>query len=133
MLNDISMMGRLVANPELRHTKGESPLSVCTFRIACDRDFGKKEEKKTDFMSCTAWRSTAEFVSQHFKKGRMIVVHGRIQDREWTDKDNNKRTDKEIIVENAYFGDSKRLDSASSSTAPDSGGYPSGNGEPVDF
>ena len=107
MLNHITLMGRLVADPELRRTTNGTP--VASFRIACDRDFsGKGEEKKCDFFSCVAWRHTGEFISKYFTKGRMIVIDGRLENRDWNDKDGNKRTSTEIIVENAYFGDSKK-------------------------
>jgi single-strand DNA-binding protein len=103
MLNHITIMGRLTSDPELRRT--QSGTAVTSFAIACDRDFGEKE---TDFIPCTAWRQTGEFVSKHFSKGRMIVVSGRLQMRKWTDKDGNNRTSAEVVAENVYFGDSKK-------------------------
>lgn len=102
MLNHITIMGRLTKDPELRRT--QSGTAVASFTIACDRDFGDKE---TDFIECTAWKNTAEFVNKYFAKGRMIVVSGRLQMRKWEDKNGNKRTSAEIVVDNAYFGDSK--------------------------
>ena len=105
MLNKIIMMGRLTRDPELRKA-GETP--VCSFSIACDRDFKSKSgEKETDFVDVVAWRATAEFVSKYFTKGRMVVVEGRLQNRDWTDKEGNKRRTTEIIANNVYFGDSK--------------------------
>ena len=108
MLNHITLMGRLVADPELRRTG--SGVAVTTFRIAVDRDFAPKDggERKADFITCVAWRQTGEFISKYFAKGRMIVVDGRLEMRDWNDRDGNKRTTAEVIVENAYFGDSKR-------------------------
>ena len=108
MLNHITVMGRLVRDPELRRTG--NGVAVASFRVAVDRDYTPKDggERKTDFIDCVAWRSTGEFISKYFTKGRMIVVDGRLEMRDWTDKDGNKRTSAEIIVENAYFGDSKR-------------------------
>ncbi len=108
MLNHITIMGRLVRDPELRRTG--SGVAVASFRVAVDRDFVSKEggERKADFIDCVAWRQTGEFVSKYFTKGRMIVVDGRLEMRDWTDKDGNKRTTAEIVVANAYFGDSKR-------------------------
>ena len=99
MLNKIFLMGRLVADPELRTTP--SGVSVSTFRIACDRDFKDKEtgERETDFINIVAWRQTAEFVSRSFSKGRMAVVVGRLQIRNYTDRDGNKRTAAEVIAE----------------------------------
>ena len=108
MLNHITIMGRLVRDPELRRTG--SGIAVTSFSVAVDRDFGGKDggEKETDFIDCVAWRQTGEFVSKYFTKGRMIVVSGRLQIRPWTDKDGNKRRSAEIVADNVYFGDSKR-------------------------
>ena len=117
MLNHIVIMGRLTRDPELRRTG--TGVAVTSFTVAVDRDFGKNEngEKETDFIDCVAWRQTGEFVSKYFTKGRMIVVDGRLEMRDWTDKEGNKRTTAEVIVDNAYFGDSKR-DSDSGYSAP---------------
>jgi len=108
MLNHIVIMGRLVRDPELRRTG--TGVAVASFCVAVDRDFVSKDggERKTDFIDCVAWRQTGEFISKYFTKGRMIVVDGRLEMRDWTDKDGNKRTSAEINVANAYFGDSKR-------------------------
>ena len=108
MLNHITLMGRLTRDPELRRTG--SGVAVASFSIAVDRDFGGRDggEKKTDFIDCVAWRQTGEFISKYFTKGRMIVVDGRLEMRDWTDKEGNKRRTAEVIVANAYFGDSKR-------------------------
>ncbi len=108
MLNHITIMGRLTRDPELRRTG--SGVAVTSFRVAVDRDFQPKDggERKADFIDCVAWRQTGEFISKYFTKGRMIVVDGRLEMRDWTDKEGNKRTSAEIIVANAYFGDSKR-------------------------
>lgn len=116
MLNNIIIMGRLVKAPELKSTK--SGISVLSFSVANERDFAKGEEKKTDFIDCVAWRSTAEFISKYFKKGSMIVVQGRLQSRKWEDRDGNKRTSWEIQVNNAYFGESKK-ETNSSDSAPE--------------
>ena len=116
MLNHIVIMGRLVRDPELRRTG--SGVAVASFRVAVDRDFAPKDgsERKADFIDCVAWRQTGEFISKYFAKGRMIIVDGRLEMRDWTDKEGNKRTSAEIVVANAYFGDSKRDgDSGSSS------------------
>ncbi len=108
MLNHITLMGRLVRDPELRRTG--SGIAVASFRIAVDRDYQPKDggERKADFIDCVAWRQTGEFICKYFSKGRMIVVDGRLEMRDWTDKDGNKRTTAEVNVDNAYFGDSKR-------------------------
>ena len=108
MLNHITIMGRLVRDPELRRTG--TGVAVASFRVAVDRDFAPKDggERKADFIDCVAWRQTGEFISKYFTKGRMIIVDGRLEMRDWTDKDGNKRTSAEVVVANAYFGDSKR-------------------------
>lgn len=113
MLNQIVLMGRLTRDPELRHT--QSGLSVTSFSLAVERDYGQNgEEKQTDFIDVVAWRNTAEFVSKYFTKGRMAVVNGRLQIRDWTDKDGNKRRSAEILADRVYFGDSRRDESGSS-------------------
>ncbi|MBQ1372560.1 MAG: single-stranded DNA-binding protein [Oscillospiraceae bacterium] len=108
MLNHIVLMGRLVRDPELRRTQSGVP--VATFRMAVDRDFGNREtgEREADFIDVVAWRQTGEFVSKYFAKGRMAVVSGRLQIRNFTDKDGNKRSAAEVVADNVYFGDSKR-------------------------
>ena len=108
MLNHITIMGRMVKDPELRRTG--SGTAVASFTLAVDRDFSGKDggEKETDFIDCTAWRNTAEFVSKYLSKGRMAVVSGRLQIRNWTDKDGNKRRTAEVVADNCYFGDSKK-------------------------
>ena len=108
MLNHIVIMGRLTRDPELRYTQSQIP--VASFRVAVDRDFGRGEERQTDFIDCVAWRSTGEFVSKYFQKGSMAVVSGRLQIRDWTDRDGNKRRSAEVVVDNVYFGESKRRD-----------------------
>ena len=108
MLNHITIMGRLVRDPELRRTG--SGIAVTSFTVAVDRDFGGRDggEKETDFIDCVAWRQTGEFVSKYFTKGSMIVVSGRLQIRNWNDKDGNKRRSAEVVADNVYFGESKR-------------------------
>ena len=109
MLNHIVLMGRLTRDPELRRTG--SGIAVASFSLAVDRDFGSSAnngEKETDFIDIVAWRNTAEFVSKYFTKGRMAVVSGRLQIRNWTDKEGNKRRSAEVVADNVYFGESKR-------------------------
>jgi single-strand DNA-binding protein len=105
MLNKIDIMGRLTRNPELRHTA--SGKSVANFAVAVDRDF---EKNQTDFIDVVCWGNTADFVSSYFTKGRMAVVSGRLQIREWTDRDGTKRKASEVVADNVYFGDSKKED-----------------------
>ena len=130
MLNHITIMGRLIRDPELRRTG--SGIAVASFTVAVDRDFGGRDggEKETDFIDCVAWRQTGEFVSKYFTKGRMIVVSGRLQIRSWTDKDGNKRRTAEVVADNCYFGDSKRdsENSGSSYGGNAYGGNSYGNG-----
>ncbi len=107
MLNRIIVMGRMTRDPELRRTNSGTAVASCT--VAVDRDFKSQSgEKETDFIDVVAWRNTAEFVSKYFSKGRMAVVEGRLQLRDWTDKDGNKRRTAEIVADSVYFGDSKR-------------------------
>ena len=108
MLNHITIMGRLTRDPEMRTT--QSGVAVASFTLAVDRDFGGRDggEKQTDFIDCTAWRHTAEFVSKYFSKGRMAVVSGRLQIDSYTDNDGNKRRSAKVIADNIYFGDSKK-------------------------
>lgn len=106
MLNRIILMGRLTADPELKSTS--SGTEVCSFTIAVDRDYQRAgEEKQTDFIDVVAWRSTAEFVSRYFTKGRMIVVQGSLQSRRWQDRDGNKRVSWEVQADRIYFAGEK--------------------------
>ena len=109
MLNHIVLMGRLTRDPELRRTPNGTP--VASFTLAVDRDFASREsgEKETDFIDVVAWRHTAEFVSKYFSKGQMAAVSGRLQIRDWTDKDGEKRRTAEVVAKNVYFADSKKL------------------------
>ena len=117
MLNKIFLMGRLTRDPELKRT--QSGTAVTSFSLAVDRDFkGQNGEKETDFIDVVAWRNTAEFVSSYFTKGRMAIVEGRLQVREYTDRDGNKRRTAEVIADHVYFGDSKREDSQTGGYAP---------------
>ena len=130
-LNIIVLQGRLVRDPEMRTT--QSGVAVASFTLAVDRDFSCRDcgEKQTDFIDCTAWRHTAEFVSKYFSKGRMAVVSGRLQIDNYTDNDGNKRKAAKVIADNIYFGDSKKdgatgsqSDEASSFTPAPSGFVP---------
>nr|DAR23375.1 MAG TPA: Single strand binding protein [Caudoviricetes sp.] len=104
MLNVVALMGRLVADPELKTT--QSGNSVCTFRVAVDRSYvSQGEERQADFITVTAWRKTAEFVSKYFQKGSMISVHGRLETRQYQDKNGNNRTATEVLAaEVGFFG-----------------------------
>lgn len=109
MLNTIALQGTLVADPVIRYTQNQTP--VTTFRLAVQRDYVPKgQERETDFIDCTAWRATAEFVSKHFLKGSKAIVEGRLQMREYTDKDGNKRTAYEVVCEHVYFGERRQGD-----------------------
>lgn len=107
MLNTIAIMGRLTADPILRRT--QSGVAVATFTLACERDFAPQgADKETDFIDVCAWRYTAEFVEKYFSKGQMAVVTGRLQIRNWEDKEGNKRRSAEILADHVYFGEAKR-------------------------
>lgn len=107
MLNKCVFMGRMTRDPELRSTG--SGKSVTSFTIACERDMKDKDgSRTTDFIDCVAWGPTAEFAAKYFGKGRMAIIDGRIQVRDWTDKNGNKRKNAEIQVSNIYFADSKK-------------------------
>lgn len=120
MLNHVILMGRLTADPELRKTA--SDLSVTSFTLAVDRNYGKGADRQTDFINCVAWRQTAEFISRYFSKGRLMAVEGSLQVRNYVDKNENKRQAVEVLVDQAFFADSKN--SAPSSSAVDDFGPP---------
>ena len=110
MLNHIVIMGRLGKDPELRRT--QSGVAVATFNVAVDRDFKDKAtgQRATDWITCVAWRGTAEFVEKYFSKGSLAVVSGRLQMRDWTDKDGNRRISAEVLVDSIYFGGANKRD-----------------------
>ena len=112
-MNNIVLMGRLTRDPELRHTQSGTP--VASFTLAVDRRFTPKDgsERQTDFIDIVAWQSTAEFVSRYFTKGQMAALTGRLQIRDWTDKEGNKRRSAEVVAENIYFTESKKSREAS--------------------
>lgn len=135
MLNQVTIMGRLTRDPELRRTG--SGIAVASFTLAVDRDRPQKEsgQRETDFINCVAWRHTAEFVSSYFCKGQMAIVNGRLSVRGFTDSDRKKRYATEVIAENVYFGEPKRIQAA----APDvpnataaSEGYGGGDFSPIE-
>ena len=105
MLNIAVIMGRLTADPELKTT--QNGISVCSFSVAVERNYETNGQRETDFINCVAWRQTAEFISRYFHKGSMIAINGSIQQRQYTDKDGNKRNAFEILVDNANFCGSK--------------------------
>ena len=122
MLNRIIVMGRMTRDPELRRTN--SGTAVASFTVAVDRDFKSQSgEKETDFIDVVAWRNTAEFVSKYFSKGRMAVVEGRLQLRDWTDKEGNKRRTAEIVADSVYFGDSKKDNESAPAQSEPQGGF----------
>lgn len=130
MLNRIVLMGRLTRDPELRRT--QSGTAVTSFSLAVDRDFKSQSgEKETDFIDIVAWRNTAEFVTKYFSKGRMAVVEGRLQIRDWTDNNGGKRRSAEVVADNVYFGDSKRDSAPGDYGAPPAYGMPAGRGAPA--
>lgn len=119
MLNTISLMGRLTRDPELRRT--QSGTAVTSFTLAVDRDFKSADgAKDTDFIDVVAWKGTAEMAAKYLSKGRMAVVKGRLQLRDWTDKEGNKRRSAEVMAESVFFADSRAARSGASepSAAP---------------
>lgn len=111
MLNHITLMGRMTHDPELRYTPQNTP--VTSFSLAVERDYQPGgAEKQTDFIDCVAWRKTAEFVSKHFQKGSLAAVSGRLQIRDWTDRDGGKRRSAEVAVDNVYFAEKKQTQPA---------------------
>lgn len=121
MLNRIILMGRLTRDPEKRHTQNGT--AVASFALAVERDFKEQgsDKRPTDFVDIVAWRQMADFVCKYFSKGRMAVVEGRLQVRDWADKDGNKRRSAEVVADNIYFGDSKKdAGTSSGSNAPES-------------
>lgn len=127
MLNKIIIMGRLVRDPELRKT--QSDISVVSFTVAVDRDYKQGDEKIADFIDCTAWRGTADFIARNFTKGRMICVDGQLQSRKWQDKDGNNRVSWEVQAQSVYFADSKRNDDGQQSKPQTFEELDSGEGE----
>ncbi|MBR6531623.1 MAG: single-stranded DNA-binding protein [Clostridia bacterium] len=106
MINNVVLMGRLVATPELRNT--QNGIAVTTFTLAVERSFARAgEQRQADFINCVAWRNSAEFISRYFQKGSMIAVTGSIQTRNYEDKNGNKRTATEVVVDQASFCGSK--------------------------
>ncbi len=139
MLNQIVLMGRLVRDPELRYTQSQTP--VASFRIAVDREFSSRDggERQTDFIDIVAWSQRAEFVSKYFNKGSLIIVTGRLQMRDWTDRDGNKRTSAEVVADRVMFGESRRSREENAGayqgggyqgSGYQSGGYQGGNSYP---
>ena len=122
MLNHIVIMGRLTRDPELRYTQSQRPVAL--FSVAVERDYGGRDgaERQTDFIDCVAWQSTAEFVTKYFTKGSMAVVSGRLQMRDWTDREGNKRRSAEVVADRVYFGESKRSREENASSMPRAGG-----------
>ena len=124
MLNHFTGMGRLTRDPELKTTP--AGISVASFSMAVERDFAEGGEKKTDFIDVVAWRQTAEFVSKYFIKGMMAVVSGRLQIRDWTDKEGNKRKTAEIVADNVYFGEGKKDGGGQTKPAASNGDFSGG-------
>ena len=117
MLNHITIMGRITKDIELRRTG--TGVAVASFTLAVDRDRKNEAgEKETDFIDCVAWRQTGEFVSKYFARGSMAVVSGRLQIRNWIDKDGNKRRTAEVLADSVYFGDSKKSSDGATSYMP---------------
>ena len=115
-MNKVILMGRLTRDPDVRYSAGENALAIARYTLAVDRRFKRDGEATADFISCVAWRQTGEFVSKYFTKGRMAVVEGRLQMRDWTDKNGNKRRSYEVQADNVYFADNRRPDGNDTAT-----------------
>jgi len=131
-MNQIVIMGRLTRDPERRET--QSGIPVTSFSLAVDRGYSPKDggDRQTDFINVVAWRNTADFVAKYFVKGQMAAVSGRLQMRDWTDKDNNKRTTAEVVADNVYFTESKKSRESSTGTADPRDDYGGGYTTPVE-
>jgi len=131
-MNHIVIMGRLTSDPERRETPAGVP--VTKFTLAVDRGFTPKDggERKADFIPVVAWRNTADFVAKYFAKGQMAAVNGRLEIREWTDKDNNRRWTTEVIAENVYFTESKKSREASMGASNPKENFGAGYTTPVE-
>ena len=128
MLNIITLIGRLTRDPELRYT--QTGAAVASFSLAVERDFKDgNDNKQTDFIDVIAWRNTAEFVSKYFVKGQLVAVSGRLQIRDWQDKDGNKRRSAEVVADNVYFAESKKQESGQREEAA----YPEQDAPPEAF
>ena len=128
MLNQITIQGRLTRDPELRHTQSGTP--VCSFSLAVERDIAAQDgTRKTDFIECVAWRGAGEHIAKYFRKGSMTIIKGRLELRDWTDKDGNKRKAAEINVENVYFCESKKTTDAGTSAGAGFDVSPDDDGE----
>lgn len=115
MINNIVLMGRLTADPELKHTN--SDVAVTSFTLAVERDYRQGDERISDFINCVAWRGTAEFVSKYFAKGQMMALTGTLQSRQYEDKQGSRRTAWEVVANNVSFcggkvesGEKKNID-----------------------
>lgn len=121
-MNIITIMGRITGYPELKTT--QSGVSVTSFTLAVDRAYTPKgQDKQTDFINCVAWRNTAEFISKYFAKGNKIAVHGELQQRGFTDKDGNKRSVYEVVVDRAFFCEGKAEQRQAAPSVPNSGEF----------
>ena len=131
-MNHIVIMGRLTRDPERRETSNGTP--VTSFSLAVDRGYASKDggERQTDFIDVVAWRGTADFVAKYFTKGQMAAVSGRLQMRDWTDKDNNKRRSAEVVADHVYFTESKKSRDASVGPSDPREDYGAGYSTPVE-
>ena len=115
-MNKVILMGRLTRDPDVMYSSGENSLSIARYTLAVDRRFKRDGDQTADFINCVAWRNTAEFISKYFRKGNAIGVDGSIQTRKYTDKNGNNRTATEVLINNAFFVESKTSQGGSQST-----------------
>ena len=125
-MNKVILMGRLTRDPEVRYSQAAEPLAIARYTLAVDRRFQRRDnsgnEQTADFINCVAWRTTAEFISRYFHKGNLVAVEGSIQTRSWDDQDGKKRYATEVIVNQAYFVESKKDAQQSAGTGESFGG-----------
>ncbi len=122
MLNHIVLQGRLSRDPELRYT--QDGIAVCSFTLAVERDVASTDgRRKADFIDCVAWRGAGEFVNKYFSKGSAAVVSGRLEIKDWTDRDGGKRRSTTVKVDSIYFGESKKDGGNAQAAAPAPVGY----------
>ena len=129
-MNVVCLVGRLTADPELRHTNNQ--VSVTSFTLAVDRRFvSQGQERQTDFINIVAWRQTAEFITKYFHKGQRVALSGSLQSHRYTDKDGTNRTSYEVVADNVYFTESKKSRDGGYNSAAPANDYDSGYSAPV--
>ncbi|MDR4022742.1 MAG: single-stranded DNA-binding protein [Eubacteriales bacterium] len=123
-MNKVILMGRLTRDPEVRYSQGAEPMAIARYTLAVNRRFKRQGEPEADFIPCLAFRKNAEFSEKYFKKGQQVGVIGRLQVRNWEDKEGHKRTTTEVVIEDQYFAESKASGNTAKKSDTDDGFYP---------